>query len=313
MLWVRTAVRLPIKMMPQVIENLEIHAAHACNLACESCSHFSNHGHSGILSLSDATAWMRLWKDRLRPDRFSILGGEPTLNKNLTKLVLETRRHWPHSMIRIVTNGFYLARHPELPQAIADDGNTLLCLSIHHNSKDYFDSIVPHVDLLGSWVDRYDIAVMVYHSYSKWTRRYNGFGSSMEPFEDGDIRKSWEQCPAKLCRQLFEGKIWKCSPLAYLRLQAAKYDLSSKWPPYLAYSPLRPDCSDEELEAFFKREEEGVCGMCPAEPEKITPAYPARRQLRVLESDEAEPEFEHEVLDDLRRIHATVGRFRRRA
>ena len=41
------AVRVPL---------LEIHAANACNLTCESCSHFSNNGHKGMLSLADAEA-----------------------------------------------------------------------------------------------------------------------------------------------------------------------------------------------------------------------------------------------------------------
>ncbi len=288
--------------MPQVFENLEIHAAHACNLTCESCSHFSNHNHPGILSVEDAASWMAPWKGRLRPNRFSILGGEPTLNRNLTQLVLLAREHWPAAAIRIVTNGYYLARHPELPRVMAEDGNTLLYLSVHHGSARYLDSITSHVDLLERWIELYEIKVEVYLSYTNWTRRYKGFGSAMEPFDDNDIRKSWESCPAKLCRQLFEHKVWKCSPLAYLQLQARRHELSQNWSAYLGYRPLRPDCSETELADFFRREEEPYCAMCPAQPEKIALRDPTRGKFTPSRSEPAEMNGDHPLLDRLRRM-----------
>ena len=33
------------------IKHLEIHVAHACNLRCESCSHYSDHGHKASLKV----------------------------------------------------------------------------------------------------------------------------------------------------------------------------------------------------------------------------------------------------------------------
>ena len=51
-------------------------------------------------------------------------------------------------------------------------------------------------------------------------------------------------------------------PLAYLQLQARKYDLSDKWKPYLEYRPLHPDCTPDELTAFLARQDEPCCGMC---------------------------------------------------
>jgi hypothetical protein len=245
---------------------------------------------------------MAAWKGRLRPTRFSILGGEPTLNRNLAELVLLSREHWPAATIRIVTNGYYLAKHPELPQVMEEDGNTLLYLSVHHGSTKYLDSITPHVELLERWIERYDIKVEVYLSYTNWTRRYKGFGSTMEPFEDNDTRKSWESCPAKLCRQLFEHKIWKCSPLAYLQLQARRYELSENWSAYLAYRPLGPDCSETELADFFKREEETSCAMCPAEPEKIALRDPTRGKLRPSGPEPGDTNGNHPLIERLRRM-----------
>ena len=251
------------------IPNLEIHLTHSCNLKCESCSHYSNHGHSGILSLEEAERWFDLWHKRINPKEFSLLGGEPTINPDLVKFVLLSRGYWPEALLRIVTNGFFLHRHPELPLAMKKVSKAELYLTIHHNSLEYKEKILANLKLIDDWIKKYRIKVFVYESFKSWTRRYKGFGSEMEPFEDMQPRLSWENCPAKYCPQLFEGNIWKCAPLAYLEMQDAKYKLSKKWKPYLKYKPLPIDCSDKQLLDFFNLEEEHYCGMCASKPRRL--------------------------------------------
>src|ERR1700722_11048458 len=53
----------------------EIHLAYACNLTCESCSHYSNYHFSGVLSLETAESWYQKWSCRLRPKQVTLLGG----------------------------------------------------------------------------------------------------------------------------------------------------------------------------------------------------------------------------------------------
>lgn len=235
----------------QNIRNLEIHLVHVCNLSCESCSHYSNQGHKGVVSLTEAERWMSLWNRRLNPQTFSLLGGEPTVHPDLIGFFALTRRHWPHARLRLVTNGFFLHRHPGLPAALKCDPNACIDLSIHHDAPEYREKLQPIMDLLRSWVRDYGIRVRVYQSFKTWTRRYLGRGNAMEPFQDAQPRQSWEHCPAKYCPQLFEEEIWKCAPLAYLKLQDVKYHLSSSWKPYLRYQPLSAGCSDEELREFW--------------------------------------------------------------
>jgi len=161
-----------------------------------------------------------------------------------------------------------------LPFILKEDLNCLIQLSIHNNSPEYAAGLKPILELLDRW-EEYGIKVLYAKSYANWTRRYHGFGSAMRPFTDGDPRRSWEICPAKYY-QLFEGMIWKCAPLAYLKLQNAKYGLSSEWKLYLEYSPLEPNCTDKELNAFFDKEEESYCSMCSADLEKFEPPLPFR-------------------------------------
>ncbi|HEX4613966.1 MAG TPA: radical SAM protein [Urbifossiella sp.] len=242
------------------IRALELHVSYACNLACEGCSHYSDQGHKGLTPVADADRWMRSWAGRVRPRAFSLLGGEPALHPDLPGFVALARDHWPGTPVRVVSNGFLLHRHPALPAALAGAPGSWLEVSVHHNSPEYRARFAPVGDLLRGWVQEHGVRVVVLESYANWTRRYRGLGGGMEPFADGRPRASWERCPA----------------LAYLPMQAARHRLSAAWDPYLAYRPLEPDCSDAELAAFFAREDEPACRMCPAEPEWFRIPLPLR-------------------------------------
>jgi hypothetical protein len=256
------------------VEALEIHLVHACNLTCESCSHYSNQGHEGIVSLEEADSWMNLWNRRLSPTVFSLLGGEPAIHPRLPEFVALSRKNWPEARLQLVTNGFLLHRHPELPAVLANDPNACIALSIHHASPAYREKLMPVVALLIEWTRRFGVRVECRPSHANWTRRYKGFGAAMQPFGDAQPRRSWERCPARTCKQLLQGKIWKCPATAYLPLQHAKYRLDDAWQPYLAYEPLSSECTEAELDAFFSREHEPCCAMCPAEPERFAMPLP---------------------------------------
>jgi hypothetical protein len=280
------------------IERLELHITHACNLTCESCSHYSNHDHRGHLELREADRWMSFWSHRLNVSEFHLLGGEPTIHPELTGFVHLARRHWPDATIRIRTNGFFLSRHPDLPAALAGDSRAVISIAIHHDSSEYRERLSPIFRLIEGWQRDFAITVEVANSYANWTRRYEGFGATMRPFEDGAPRASWELCPGRYCKQLFEGKIWKCPPLAYLKMQKAKYNISDKWDFYLRYEPLPPTCSDRELDLFIAKEDEPYCGMCSARRRPLDLPIPIRsRQTRGRRS--GDPLSDNEIASGL--------------
>lgn len=254
---------------------IEMHVAHSCNLACESCSHYSNYGHRGLVSLEEGHEWFSGWSNRVQPEYFNLVGGEPSLHPQLADFVRLTRIHWPVSKIRVVTNGFFLHRHPDLPQALRET-DTLLALSRHHQSVEYSARFQPIEELARGWERDQGIRLQIWPADERWTRRYRGSGAEMQPYEDSRPRESWNTCTGKGSKQIYLGKLWKCPALTYLRLQDAKFKLGEKWQPYLRYQPLAPDCSEEELQAFIALEEESVCGMCPATPQYFTLPLPLR-------------------------------------
>ena len=152
-----------------------------------------------------------------------------------------------------------------MPATLAAAGNAEIALSVHHDEPGYRERLRPAFYRLEAWQRDHGIRVDIWQSHQIWTRRYRGFGSTMLPFEDGNARQSWEICPARHCKQLHEGKIWKCAPLAYLGLQKAKFALSPEWDPYLRYQPLEVTSTDCELDEFLALEDEAACSMCSAE------------------------------------------------
>lgn len=265
---------------------VELHVSHTCNLTCDSCSHFSNSGHRGVLTPEEAVASTAPWKERLAPENFRLLGGEPTLNPRLIEVIEICREVWPDTKLELVTNGFFLHRHPRLGAVLAESGASLE-LTVHHDSPEYLAELVKVQEILEQWRVQYGLRHTIEKALQRWTRRYHGFGSAVKPYDDGDLRASWENCPARDCRQLFRGRLWKCSPITYLRLQKEAFSsLAEDWDPYLKYQGIEASCTDQELQAFLEREEEPICGMCPANPERFdknSPLIP-RSQLKVLQS-----------------------------
>lgn len=262
---------------------LESHVAFGCNLTCESCAHYSNHAHAGNITPAELERQIALWNRKIIPKSFRLLGGEPTLNKDLLDLIRVARQGWPApgpdgagpvgTDMDLITNGLRLARFPELP-ALLKQTDCRLVISIHHASPEYKSVVRPVKALVKGWIAEHGIRVQWRRSYRNWTRRYHGYGSAMKPFQDGDQRRSWTNCVARHCVQLLDGKLWKCPAVAYLPMQHAKYQLSAEWQPYLQYEALGADATLPEIAAFLAREDEPWCQMCPADPPPLDKPNP---------------------------------------
>ncbi len=246
------------------VPKIEMHLAHACNLSCQGCTHYADHGLSGTVSLADGEVWLRSWARRIVPVRLSLLGGEPLLNRETPDFLRLARGLWPHTRIRLVTNGLLLRRSKGLWEALAET-NGLLTVSIHSLDPAYLAELAPLLDLARSKAENLGFGYEERDSVSGWYKLYRNEGPFMEPFQENDPRGSWTVCENKHCVTLQDNALWKCPPLAHLPRLAQKYHLADRptWAPYLRYEPLGLDASDEEIAAFFSRRQESYCGMCP--------------------------------------------------
>lgn len=268
------------------IPHIEWHVAHTCNISCQGCLHFSDYGHTGIVSDDEIKDWYSKWSHRLAPKTIDILGGEPLLNKDICKIISLTRDMWddPYlEKLNLQTNGLLVDRFPDLPKVLRDS-NCSISLSWHSVDPRYNKLFDKSRDILNKWVEKYGITVHIVDFYNYWTRFYKGHGNTMEPYNDGDFEKSWDSCLAgQDCFQIFNGDIYKCSPLAYLPMTKQKINLSEKWDYYLTYAPLKPEALDNEVIDFFNKDAEKFCSMCPASPELFKKPDPLkfRKQISI--------------------------------
>ena len=252
------------------ISNLEIHAWHACNLFCESCSHYSSLGLQGGPTAEVCEDWMRGWSTRVRPRVFSIVGGEPTLNHGLTTIVRAAGEIWPNSRIRLVSNGFLLYRHTGLAPVLAAIGErAILEISSHHSGAEFQAQFEMVRRLADEWRTRYGVNILIKNSDQRWTRRYRYTDGRID-FITASPRQAWEGCVDKWCPQIFVGHLWKCPPVAYFGLMKEHMSVEERWQDlWLRYRPLESSCTDAELHQFLTRQEEEMCGICPAQLERF--------------------------------------------
>ena len=264
---------------PRVIQ-IEVHVDHACSLACDSCTHFSQEKMTGRHTVESFRKEMLPWAKRLLPSHFLLLGGEPTLNPDLVRICEEARKLWPETdgnkhvvNMMLVTNGSHLHRHPALPEALKRNG-IHLDLSRHHDAPDYLEMLRKAEE----WAKVNNVPIRWRESFRDWLLYYHGVGVSARPFNDDNPQSSWQSCPSKWCMQIHEGKLHKCPPVTYLPLHVAKYgDGDGAWAKYLKYKALSPDCTQVELMEFITRKAEGCCGMCPANPQPLVKSNPMKR------------------------------------
>ena len=253
------------------IPHIEWHIAHSCNLTCYGCGHFSNHAHKGIVKYEELESWYKSWSNKILPENISLLGGEPLLNKDIYRILDLTSKYWARqeTTIDLVTNGFLLYKYPELPKYLVDN-NIQLHISKHSNDPQYLEKFNSAWNIAKSWEEQYGITLVLVPSDEYWMQIYKGYGNNMLPFEDNDPEESWNNCvTGQDCFQIYNNKVYKCSPLAYLQIQKQLYNLSEKWDHYLQYKPLEPTATQEEVKEFFSRKAESYCSMCPKNPKLI--------------------------------------------
>jgi len=248
------------------LRQLELHVTHLCNLACDGCRHFSNFGMTGKLDYATGETWLKAWSARVSPTRFKLLGGEPTLNKELHKFIRLVPEIWPECRdYTLTTNGLTAPKWSvELIDAILETG-TRVYLTKHSETDERYLSLF----------NRGLEAMICYGIMPKvdptagWYRGYKGTGNNILPFHDGDQRASWGRCDSKWCMQLHENRLWKCAPLAYWGQYVEKFPNveRAEWGPYFDYYGIGLKASDDELTEFAGREDEAACALCPKNPD----------------------------------------------
>lgn len=231
----------------KVVPQLEAHIINACNLTCEWCSHYSNFRQPAeVCSARSLEEEWRPWSRVISPARFIVLGGEPTLNRELTAIMQLACQLWSFSVIELVTNGHRLEHFHDLIPLLRHRGLINLSLHKRESSQQLVDKLEPF--------KRGGVRTRVFQPGVSWVRFYEDVNDP-KPFDDRDPAASWSVCPSRHCHVLRDGKLWKCPPVAF------HHTIGLKWEHFNSYEP----CSiDDDLDAWFDLKHEMCCSHCPA-------------------------------------------------
>ena len=131
-------------------------------------------------------------------------------------------------------------------------------------------------------------------SIGEWYRLYRGDGARMEPFDEGRPFASWRVCRTRHCVTLRDNALWKCPPLAHLPAAAKKLALHEnvRWKPYLAYEPLEPRATDDEIQGVLR---EGSGALL----QHVSDAPAVLREVRALKAGRGLSDASQEPLERL--------------
>lgn len=126
---------------------LEFYITNVCNLNCENCNRCNNFNFTGHASWSDDHDSIKQWSQLLSLDEIGVLGGEPLLHPHFDSWLQGIADLWPHTKIKIVTNGTQWHRWPGLYEILVRyQGRVWLDVNCH--DIDRYDDIVTQTSAL---------------------------------------------------------------------------------------------------------------------------------------------------------------------
>jgi organic radical activating enzyme len=94
--------------LTKIIPRLDLMIAYSCNISCTGCISLSDFKRDGVARLSDIDNWISYWSQLIQPKVLTLFGGEPCLHPNLIEICRLVKKHWPDSVVRLITNGYLL-------------------------------------------------------------------------------------------------------------------------------------------------------------------------------------------------------------
>lgn len=200
-----------------ILAYLEYQVADNCNLNCKACAHFSN------LVTKEVYASLEKYEhDLIRLSELfeeisiiRLMGGEPLLNKELPMFVKITRKHFPYSDIRIVTNGILI------PSINSNDWKKYRRYAVTFDVSQYppvANKLVSYVNILRNNRVKFYVG-----------RPIDSFFVNLCRGGNADYIESYnEKCLSKICHFLRDGRIFACPriPMAYEKMEELEFNFT---------------------------------------------------------------------------------------
>ena len=240
-----------------MVKNIDYHIIDKCNMNCASCGHFSSlapaddNGKSIEQITSDLTLLSKI-KDEFRT--LSILGGEPTLHPQLSKILRIAREIFPNNELLLVTNGVKYDKFNLWKDAIIEN-NIHVNLSLYPYVIDYRERAEIIKRTLGPDVvlTILDFPVDGGFYYQMFTNRDNAATES-------ELLNCWNRFQ---CCQVKNGKLYICNLAAQFNVlkdyfgDKITFDYDGK-----EYLDLNGDITADDFYNFMYNAHPKLCDHC---------------------------------------------------
>jgi len=232
---------------------------------------------------------VREWAELIHFERFGIIGGEPLLNPELGDWLHGLRELMPETPLLLVTNGTRLVYVPGLIRLLVE------CAPIQMDVTPHLDPVAADRDLnhlieTSGYPFRRDavtyedidgkecpktvfslaepsVSVELF-SARFFIKSFKGFAEDMRPWGHDDPGGAIAMCACRYCPLLYDGRLYKCSPIALLKDHLSRVGLLDcpDWQPFLRYKGVSPSDDRAVIEQFVQSfgEPEDISRMCPS-------------------------------------------------
>lgn len=238
-----------------MITAVDYHIIDRCNLNCAACNHFcslvpsTDKGKSIEQITADLTLLSR-FKDEIK--YLNIMGGEPTLHPQLSKILRIARQLFPNNIINLATNGVLYNKFDRWKDSIIENKITV-CLTIYPYCNEYYE----HADIIKNILGP-DVEIRCFDREEKFEQVFLS-NNNIVPSEE-EIRMCYRR---DNCSQLKNGRLYICHFAAqFNRLKdyfgdKVTFDLDGN-----EYLDLNGDITTEDFYNFLCNSMPNICYHC---------------------------------------------------
>jgi organic radical activating enzyme len=190
-------------------DRLEINVVHHCNMSCPGCSHLSPVLPEYFLSPDRLRRDLSILSEYCRPERISLLGGEPLLHQDLPAIINAVRESGISNRIRVVTNGLLLHRMPEQFWESVDE--------VHVSLYPWHTIKTKQLAAFQSCARRNGTSLVL-----RYQNHFRFIYTEKPNMDDGLVRRIYRTCRVAredCCHLLEDGYYYKCPQAALIPLK----------------------------------------------------------------------------------------------
>lgn len=188
----------------QLFPYFQIILNQTCNLNCKGCTHFANlynkDHEEGFYNLDSLEKDIELIAKNTEIFRLRILGGEPLLYPHIKEALHISRKYFPNSDIRLVTNGLLLTKVSKDLLKCIYDNSIGVDISL-------YKPIVKIKNRICSLLQEYNINFNFEGIEGEYIKT---FEKNINISGQSNPEKAMIACHSKQCLTLLHGKIYKC-------------------------------------------------------------------------------------------------------